>query len=169
MAGKRQPTDIVKATGRKHLSQTEEDARRDREIHVPSPEQVVPPRWLGKKFHQEFREIGEILRMAGLYTELDRDVLGQFLVARERWVRADRLASDAIRKKDEKLAREWAGVQGTYFKQCRQCAEAMGLSITSRCRLVVPEVMVNAARTEGEEDEFTRLLKQRQEAALAGA
>ena len=91
------------------------------------------------------------------------------LLPRERWVRADRLASDAIRKKDEKLAREWAGVQGTYFKQCRQCAEAMGLSITSRCRLVVPEVMVNAARTEGEEDEFTRLLKQRQEAALAGA
>lgn len=169
MAGKRQPTDIVKANGRKHLSQAEEDARRDREVHVPSPEQAVPPRWLGKKFHKEFREIGEILRTAGLYTELDRDVLGQFLVARERWVRADKLASAAIRKKDEKLAREWKGVQGSYFKQCRQCAEAMGLSITSRCRLVVPEVMVNAARTEGDEDEFTQLLKKRQEAALAGA
>lgn len=167
MAGKRQPTDIVKANGRKHLSQAEEDARRDREIHVPSPEQAVPPRWLGRKFHQEFREIGEILRTTGLYTELDRDVLGQFLVARDRWVRADKLASAAIRSKNEKLAREWTGVQGTYFKQCRQCAEAMGLSITSRCRLVVPEVMVNAARTEGEEDDFTRRLKQRQEAALA--
>ena len=90
-------------------------------------------------------------------------------MARERWVRADKLASAAIRKKDEKLAREWTGVQGSYFKQCRQCAEAMGLSITSRCRLVVPEVMVNAARTEGDEDEFTQLLKKRQEAALAGA
>ena len=64
MAGKRQPTDIVKANGRKHLSQTEEDTRRDREIHVPSPEQVVPPRWLRKKFHQEFREIGEILHIS---------------------------------------------------------------------------------------------------------
>ena len=169
MPGPRQPTDLVKARGKKHFSQTEEDQRRDQEVHVQPPDRAEPPRWLGKKFHQEFREIGEILRMAGLYTELDRDVLGQFLVARERWVRADRLASDAIRKKDEKLAREWAGVQGTYFKQCRQCAEAMGLSITSRCRLVVPEVMVNAARTEGEEDEFTRRLKQRQEAALAGA
>ena len=29
--------------------------------------------------------------------------------------------------------------------------------------------MVNAARTEGDEDEFTQLLKKRQEAALAGA
>ena len=167
MPGPRQPTELIKARGKKHLSQQEEDLRRDKEVRVPPPDRAAPPHWLLKKFHREFREIGEILRQAGLYTELDRDVLGQFLVARDRWVRADKLTSAAIRSKNEKLAREWTGVQGTYFKQCRQCAEAMGLSITSRCRLVVPEVMVNAARTEGEEDDFTRRLKQRQEAALA--
>ena len=98
-------------------------------------------------------------------------MLGQFLVARERWLRADRLASAAIRARDEKLAREWTAVQGTYFKQCRQCAEAMGLSITSRCRLVVPEVLAKRGQgTEGEEDEFTRRAEghgRRQ--ALAGA
>ena len=93
------------------------------------------------------------LRQAGLYTELDRDVLGQFLVARDRWVRADKLASAAIRNKDEKLAKEWTGIQSTYFKQCRQCAEAMGLSVSSRCRLVVPDALVNAAKDDGEEDE----------------
>lgn len=114
----------------------------------------------------EFREIGEILRQAGLYTELDRDVLGQFLVARDRWVRADKLASAAIRDKDEKLAKEWTAIQGTYFKQCRQCAEAMGLSISSRCRLVVPDALVNAAKDEGAEDEFTLALKARQARAV---
>ena len=123
------------------------------------PDRAEPPRWLGKKFHAEFREIGEILRQAGLYTELDRDVLGQFLVARERWLRSDRLASAAIRARDEKLAKEWTAVQSSYFRQCRQCAEVMGLSISSRCRLVVPEVLANAAKDEGEEDEFTRALK----------
>lgn len=127
-----------------------------------------PPRWLGKKFHAEFREIGEILRQAGLYTELDRDVLGQFLVARERWLRSDRLASAAIRARDEKLAKEWTAVQSSYFRQCRQCAEVMGLSISSRCRLVVPEVLANAAKDEGEEDEFTRALKARQARAAGG-
>ena len=85
------------------------------------PDRAEPPRWLGKKFHAEFREIGEILRQAGLYTELDRDVLGQFLVARERWLRSDRLASAAIRARDEKLAKEWTAVQSSYFRQCRQC------------------------------------------------
>ena len=149
MPGPRQPTDLVKANGRKHLTQAEEDARRDQEVHVPPPERAEPPRWLGKKFHREFR-----------------DVLGQFLVARERWHRADRLASAAIRAKDEKLAKEWTGIQSTYFKQCRQCAEVMGLSISSRCRLVVPEVLATAAKEADETDEFTRALRARQARAM---
>ena len=66
----------------------------------------------------------------------------------------------------EKLAKEWATVQGTYFKQCRQCAEVMGLSISSRCRLSVPDALVNAARDEGGEDEFTRALRARQARAV---
>ena len=72
MAGKRQPTDIVKANGRKHMTKAEEDQRRDREVHVPPPDKAVPPKWLLKKYHKEFCEIGEILRSAGLYAELDR-------------------------------------------------------------------------------------------------
>lgn len=170
MAGKRQPTELVKQKNRKHLSKAEEDARRDCEVHVPPPDAAVPPRWLAKKFHTEFREIGEILRASGLYAEIDRDVLGQYFVARERWQRADKLASSAIRAKDEKLAKEWTGVQGTYFKQARQCAEAMGLSVTSRCRIVVPYVLKNAAAAPGDDvpDEFTQRLRARQEAALGG-
>lgn len=171
MAGKRQPTDLVKEKGRKHMSQAEEDERRDREAHVPPPDQAAPPRWLPKKFHGEYREIGEILLAAGLYAELDRDVLGQYFLARDRWLLADKEAVKAIRDRDEKLAREWTGVQGTYFKQARQCAEAMGLSVTSRCRIVVPAAVVNAAGAPAEDggDEFTRTLRARQSRALAGA
>lgn len=162
MPGPRRPTDVLKANGRKHMTQAEEDARRDQEVHVPPPERAEPPAWLMKRFHREFHEIGEILRLAGLYAELDRDVLGQFLVSRDRWVRADKLASTAIRAKDEKLAREWTGVQSSYFKQCRQCAEAMGLSVSSRCRLVVPPALAAAAVEADEVDEFTQALRARQ-------
>lgn len=170
MAGKRQPTDLVAANGRKHMTQAEEDQRRDQEVHVPPPDAAVPPKWLPKRLHGEFREIGEILRAAGLYAELDRDVLGQYFLARERWLKADRKAASAIKADDEKLAREWTSVQGAYFKQARQCAEAMGLSVTSRCRIVVPTAVVNAAGAapEDEADEFTRTLRARQAAALGG-
>lgn len=149
------------------MTRAEEDERRDQEVHVPVPDQVAPPKWLPKKLHAEFTEIGEILRLAGLYAELDRDALGQYFLARERWQRADKLASRAIRDQDEKLAREWTGVQGTYFRQCRQCAEVLGLSISSRCRLVVPPALSAAAQAT-EEDEFTRALRERQERAAGG-
>ena len=168
MPGPRQPTELVVANGRKHLTRTEEDQRRDQEVHVPVPDQVEPPRWLPKKLHGEFCEIAEILRLAGLYTTLDRDALGQYFLARERWQRADRLASKAIREQDEKLAKEWTNVQGAYFRQCRQCAEVLGLSISSRCRLVVPPALRPPA-TGGEEDEFTKALRARQERAAGGS
>lgn len=169
MAGKRQPTSVVVEKGKKHLTQEETDARLDAEVKVEQPEKALPPRWLQKKFHGEFQELGELLLRSFLYTELDRDVLGQYLVTRERWAKADKLAAAGIRAKDEELAKSWSGIQASYFKQCRQCAEAMGLSITSRCRLVLPKALTTAAVPAPEgEDEFTARLRRRQAAALGG-
>ena len=104
-------------------------------------------------------------------SELDRDVLGQYFLARERWLRADKLASQAIRDKDETLAQKWASTQNTYFRQARQCAESMGLSVTARCRIVVPAAIQNAGKAGPEDgaDEFTRTLRARQAAALEAA
>lgn len=155
MPGKRQPTDLIKANGRKHLSKAEEAERRSAEVHIPAPTDVTPPKWLAKRFHEEFLEIGEILHGSGLYAELDRDVLGQYFMARDGWLKANKKAAAAIRADDEKLAQSWATVQNTYFRQARQCAESMGLSVTSRCRLVVPE----NAKQKGEDDNpFLRLI-----------
>ncbi|NBI08637.1 hypothetical protein D1641_01205 [Colidextribacter sp. OB.20] len=139
MAGKRQPTVLVKANGRKHLSKAEEAERLAAEPQVEPSACVKPPGWLTKRFHSEFLEIGQILLNAGLYTELDRDVLGQYFVARDGWLKANKKASAAIRDNDEKRAQSWTTIQNTYFRQARQCGEVMGLSVTSRCRLVVPE------------------------------
>lgn len=169
MSGRRQPTALVEANGRKHMTKAEADARRDAEVYVPPVETVAPPSWLPKRLRAEYREIGELLNRAGLYAELDRDVLGQYFVCRDHWMKADKKAADAIRKDDEKLAREWTGVQSSYFKQARQCAEAMGLSVTSRCRIVVPPAVVNAASADEGTDEFTELLRRRQEAAMSRA
>jgi len=40
---------------------------------------------------------------------------------------------------DAKEAGTWSRVARTYFDQCQQCASSMGLTISSRCRLVVPK------------------------------
>ncbi len=41
----------------------------------------------------------------------------------------------------EEAAEDWSRIQDRYFKQARACANDMGLTITSRCRLVVPETL----------------------------
>lgn len=148
MPGPRQPVDVLKAKGRKHMTKAEEAERRDMEVHVDAPKAAVPPKWLKKKYHGEFIEIGTILLNAGLYKELDRDVLAQYFVCRDQWLHADKEAAKAIREKNEKSAQAWASIQGTYFKQARQCATAMGLDVTARCRLVVPDGLKQA----GEDD-----------------
>lgn len=156
MPGKRMPTAVVKANGRKHLSKQEEADRLAQEVHVDAPEQIVPPRWLAKKHHEEFLEIAGILAELELYAELDRDVLAQYFVCRERWLAADKEAAKAIRDKDEKRAREWGGVQSSYFKQARQCAESMGLSVTSRCRMVLPD---GVKQKQEDENPFLTLIR----------
>ena len=44
MPGPRQPTDLLKATGRKHLSRAEEAARRSREARVEPAKTPLPSR-----------------------------------------------------------------------------------------------------------------------------
>lgn len=161
MPGKRMPTAVVEANGRKHLSKKEKAERLAAEVHAQAPETVIPPKWLAKKLHKEFLEIAGKLAELELYAELDRDVLAQYFVCRERWLEADKLAAKAIRAKDEKLAREWNSVQSSYFKQARQCAEAMGMSVTSRCRLVMPGV---AGGEKPAENPFLTLVQSRREA-----
>ena len=146
MAGARQPTDLVVRNGRKHLTRAEEDARRDREVVVPAPQRAKPPKWLPKELHREFRAIGKQLIDVGLYTDLDADNLGRYLVAHHEYISATE----------------------RYFKQARNCANDMGLTVSSRCRLVLPSNLPAAAFTpESGADEFTERLRQRQADALA--
>lgn len=161
MAGKRQPTAVVEAKGLKHLSKREKAERKAAEIRARVPESIQPPDWLAKKHRTEFLEIAGLLCELELYAELDRDVLAQYFVCRERWFQADKLAAKAIREKDEKTAREWNSVQSSYFKQARQCAEAMGLSVTSRCRMVIPGA---GSGQKEPENPFLMLVQKRREA-----
>lgn len=138
MAGKRQPTDVVKANGRKHLSRAEEAERRAGEVQAPPPESFEPPKWLPKKIRDEFVTMANRLAKLNLYSDFDQDVLAQYFLCRDRWQAADKKAAKAIRAGDDEQASAWTRVQSAYFKQARQCAESMGLSVSSRCRLVVP-------------------------------
>lgn len=179
MPGARQSAAMLEMNGTAHRSRAEIEERRDEEVHIPIPDRAEPPKWLAKKHHGEFRRIGGILLAAGLFTELDRDVLGQYFAAFEQWLMSTRKLGAAMRRggtaEEREAAREeaktWSSIQTAAFRQARQCADSMGLSVTSRCRIVVPQALRDAAAMAGAgdaPDEFSARLAERQRQALAG-
>lgn len=172
MPGPRQPTDVVVANGRKHLTKAEEAERRAKEAKVSPPKKATPPKWLGQGFDDEtskalkaeFRKIGKRLVDVGLYTDLDADTLAQYLVSRHQWELATQYAEKAILAACDEDADTWGKIQNRYFSAARHCATEMGLSVSSRCKLVIPPGL-SGSQAPTEEDEFTKALRARQRAA----
>ena len=155
MPGPRQPTDVVKAKGRKHLSKAEEAQRRAGEVQVERPKTVKVPKWVPEDLKKEFRALGRKLLAAGLYTDLDADTLGRYLVAQRQYILATQETERALDQRNQEMADSWGKIQERYFKLARNCANDMGLTVTSRCRLVVPD-----APQKGEEDNpFLQLIQ----------
>ena len=155
MPGKRQPTDVVLANGRKHLSRAEEAQRRAGEVKLPQAETARPPGWLPKELKKTFRTLGKQLIQAKLYTELDADTLGRYVAAQHQWELATGHVEEALEAADQEEADGWSRIQDRYFKQARACANDMGLTITSRCRLVVP----GAGEPDEPENQFLQLIQ----------
>lgn len=153
MPRKRQPTAVIKANGRKHLSRTEENQRLDREIQTPETKQVRCPPWLPEEHRKEFLNLSRQLMALHIFCKLDRDTLGMYLVARQHWLDAGAHFEHAIAEGDTKAASSWSRTQHTAFSQCRACASDLGMTITSRCKLVVPK-----PDSEDEDDPMLKLL-----------
>lgn len=158
----RQPTDTLK----KHISKAEAAERRSQELSVPKAEKATPPKWLGRGFPDdvakalkaEFRKIGKQLIDVGLYTNLDADTLAHYVVARHQWELAAVQAEAFLQAKMGASADGWGKVQARYFADARKCAGELGLTLSARCKLIVPEKP--AYETEPT-DEFSRILRQR--------
>lgn len=139
MSGRRQPTEVVVANGRKHLTKAEIAEREAREVKLPPAKTAKPPKWLPEGLRKDFRALGKKLIAADLYTELDADTLGRYLVAHQEYLLATKQVFKAYADRDPEEVEDWTRVQERHFKQARNCANDMGLTVTSRCRLVVPE------------------------------
>lgn len=160
----RQPTDVVLASGSKHLSTSEEFERRSHEAKVPGSKNPRPPAWLDESLKKEFRKLGKQLAAVGLYTDLDADVLGMYLTNRHQWEQATREAERSLFEGDLGFADKWTKVQERLFKAARNCGAALGLDVSSRCRLVIPQSL-NSFEGDDEMDEFTLALIAKQRAA----
>lgn len=156
---KRLPVDLILARGKKHLSKKEIRERRAREVSVPKTTIKAPkttikaPKYLTPEQKRTFTGYAKKLAALGdVFTTLDVDVLAQYVIAFELYVRY----SDQLKKiMDEADAvRDWSVIKGLTtlqdkaFKQCLACARELGLTITSRAKIEVPPP------PDGEDDEL---------------
>ncbi len=142
MARPRQPIALVQAKGAKHLTKEEIARREAEELSVPIPASVQPPDYIADapKLVEEFNDIAEKLIALKILTELDADSLARYLLAKQNYLQYTSLLNSAIRKNKVAEMAAIQTMQDKAFKQVRAAASDLGLTISSRCRLVVPQV-----------------------------
>lgn len=164
MAGQRQPTDLVVMKGKKHLTKAEIEARKNAEVVAPN-DKVKPPAYLIPEQKKKFRKLSKELLAIKLIANVDCDALARLLIAQDQYIEI----TDKIREtplmvdvpvyemrenpdtgEQERVqvgTREVVNgererlmiIQDRCMKQCRQGASDFGMTVSSRCRLVVPK------------------------------
>ena len=148
MARPREPIDLIKAKGKKHLTESEYEERKAQEISVPFTD-IQPPNFLPKTFHKEFYEISDKLKAIGIMTELDTVSLAQYLIAKQNYISYTAMLLKVIKRNSDPNRQYLSeddvventkiqALQDRALRQCQSCARDLGLTITSRCKIVVP-------------------------------
>ncbi|NFE93704.1 phage terminase small subunit P27 family [Clostridium botulinum] len=159
MAKQREPINLIEAKGRKHLSKAEIAERRANEVKAPN-DKIRAPSYLPKDLKKEFKKISKELISIDIMSNLDCDCLARFLISQKQYIKIttelDKINPIETIKSEEKdkegnvIGTKFKEVINTQydslmlmqdraFKQCRQASSDLGLSISSRCRLVVPK------------------------------
>lgn len=159
MAGPRQPTALVVANGRKHLTKEEIAERIACEVR-PAVDDLAAPAYLTAAQKRHFNKLAGQLAKIKIMGETDVDTLARYVVAETQFrdtvkelrkLAKERPNRDDVDKYTEpadfyKALELWTSLIGVadkrqerYFKQASALARDLGLTISSRCRLVVPK------------------------------
>lgn len=133
-----QPIELILAKGKSHMGKDEIRERKERELKVPFSD-VKPPDYLGAKQKEKFNSIAEKLLALKVMTELDEDCLARYILAQELYVTYTSSLVKLIRADDLVMLKDIQTLQNVAFKQAQAAASKLGLTITDRAKLVVPQ------------------------------
>ena len=135
MAKRREPIDLLVAKGKKNLTKKEIEERKNREIKAPS-ENIETPSYLPENLKGEFINISSKLKEIGIMSDLDSNALARYLIAEHEF---QKVAIKMVKMKNitDKYF-DYLKAEDKFFNQARAAAGDLGLTITSRCKLVLP-------------------------------
>lgn len=177
MVRPRQPIDLIVYKGKKNLTKQEIEERKSQEIKAPN-NRIKTPTYLPKDLRRKFKKISDELVEIGIMSNLDVDALARYLLSEKMyWQVTEKLLDTSPTKieiffKSDQDGNKVESIeeivsndvytdllvnQDKLFKQCRQAASDLGLTITSRCKLVVPKKEEEQPKTTAEKKFGSRL------------
>lgn len=133
----KEPVNVLLAKGKTHLTKKEVEFRMKSELKVPFKD-IQAPDYLDEKQKREFMEYAGKLEALDIFTELDVDTLARYILAKDLYLSYTKAIVELIKKNDLVLLKDIQNMQDKAFKQAHTCATSLCLTITSRCKIVIP-------------------------------
>ena len=149
MARPRQPIDLLEAKGKKHLTKKEKEDRKISEV-VPCTDEIIAPAYLTAPEKKQFYLLADQLKKIKIMGETDTEALARYITAQGLYEQAVKDLRKAQKERPKEananILIAWAELLekldkrvDRYYKQATSAASKLGLTITDRCRLVVPK------------------------------
>lgn len=163
MAGRKKlPIQLHEVRGNpSRLTKAEITKRKNSQVNAP-PASLIIPNYLTAKQKKDFLEYAKQLSALEIYSDLDRETLAAYIVAVDEWqfytkkIRTIKFTSKMSNEENImaiERRKQYALERDRVHKVLKGCASDLGLTITSRCKLVIPEV------EEPEENKFKKYVK----------
>lgn len=153
MPGQRQPLKLIQAKGKKHLTKAEIAEREETEVVAPSDD-VKAPDYLSGTLKKQFNYYAKQLMDLEIMSNLDVEALVRYLESYQLYREiTDKLQDTPVTIEREvyekgkfvidvsinEVHKELHKLRKNYASECKAFANDLGLTISSRCKLVVPK------------------------------
>ena len=136
MARPKQPVDLLLVKGKKNLTKNEVKTRKEQEVKAKS-DNINPPEYLSDSLAKKFNDLACKLKELEIMSNLDCDALARFIAVEYQY---QKVAKKAMKMSPENPKYyDLLIKQEKLFKMARGAASDLGLTISSRCKLVVPK------------------------------
>lgn len=152
MARPRQPVKLLEIKGKKHLTKEEIQSREASEVK-PIPKGIKAPDYLSDTQKKTFRKLAKQLSQLEIMGETDNDALARLVIAQERFEEANKILNKVDFFDDPKEYETASRIYAKRIDELRKLASDLGLTISSRCKLVVPK-----AENKPPENKFNRFV-----------
>lgn len=139
MGRPKKPAELIKFEGKTHIGKEELERRKAEELPVIDDE-ITPPKYLTPTLKKRFNWYVEQLKELNIIGNVDAELLARYVVSEDQYQTISVKIQTVNPLGDIDLYSKLVNAQSKLFNQCRTAGSDLGLSITSRGKLVIPQV-----------------------------